>query len=76
MDMIFARQIRKVEVENRSKYWKETVGLRQVKELLGDFHRSRSKVCRSIFRRVLGYWHYFLRDSIVPLWEIYINLGS
>lgn len=51
-DMIFKWQIRRAVEENRLKLWKEIGGLRHIKEPPEDSHRSRSKVYKSLSRRV------------------------
>lgn len=49
--MVFKRKIIKVVEVKMSQNWKDTGGLRQAKELLGDLDLPWSKTCRSLCKK-------------------------
>lgn len=53
IDIHFQEEIRNAAEVKISQLWKDTGGLRQAKELLGDFDCGRSRVCKSLFKRNL-----------------------
>lgn len=45
--------------------WKDTEGLRQVKKILGDFNRGRSKNCKSLCKKSLRLLIAFLLEHCI-----------